>query len=159
MGQYTQKNIKVPRFNEDNGFYTTKIRSKLMSKIRSTETKPEQKLRKFLWGLGIRYRKNVKSMPGTPDIVIAKHKIVIFVDGEFWHGFNWEIKKNKIKVNRDYWIPKIEKNMQRDSINNQTYKNNGWTVLRFWEHQIKKEFNICINQILDNMNEENISIY
>ncbi len=159
MEEYTQENIKVPRFNEDNGFYTTNIRSKLMSKIRSTETKPEQKLRRFLWGLGIRYRKNVKSMPGTPDIVIAKHKIVIFVDGEFWHGFNWEIKKNQIKSNRDFWIPKIENNMRRDSTNNQIYKNKGWIVLRFWEHQIKKEFNICINQILNSMNEDNTSIY
>lgn len=149
MAVYPENIIKVPRFEEANGFYTTKVRSDLMSKIRSKETKPEIKLRKFLWNLGIRYRKNVKKLPGTPDIVISKYRLVIFVDGEFWHGYKWDEKKNKIKSNRDFWIPKIERNMQRDRFNNQLLNKNGWTVFRFWDTQIKKEFVNCLFRIID----------
>jgi DNA mismatch endonuclease (patch repair protein) len=149
LKKYSENRIKVPRFNEANGFYTTKERSHLMSKIKSKETKPEQKLRRFLWGLGIRYRKNVKKLPGTPDIAISKYKLIIFIDGEFWHGYNWEEKKQKIKSNRDFWIPKIERNMQRDRENNKILIEMGWNVIRFWEYEIKNEFNVCVNRILN----------
>lgn len=149
MAKYPENTIKVPRFEEANGFYTTKARSELMSKIRSKETKSEIQLRKVLWGLGIRYRKNVKKLPGSPDIVISKFKLVIFIDGEFWHGFNWEEKKTKIKSNRGFWIPKIERNMQRDRQNNRALEENGWKVFRFWDSQIKKEFGVCLFQILE----------
>lgn len=148
MKKYHEKTIKVPRFEEANGFYTTKFRSKLMSKIRSKETKPEQKLRKVLWDLGLRYRKNVKSMPGKPDLVFTKYKLIVFIDGSFWHGYNWEEKKKKIKSNRDFWIPKIERNMQRDRNNNQILKSLGWTVLRFWDHEINHYFAACLEKIL-----------
>lgn len=109
---YLENNIVVPQFNEENGFYTTKQRSELMSKIKSKNTKPEIKVRKALWALGFRYRKNVKELPGSPDIVFAKQRLVIFIDGEFWHGFNWESKKSKLVANRGFWIPKIERNIQ-----------------------------------------------
>lgn len=125
-----------------------------MSKIKSQNTKPELKLKKTLWNLGFRYRKNVKKLPGTPDIVFPKDKIVIFVDGEFWHGYNWEEKKTKIKTNRDFWIPKIERNIQRDKRNNQLLSESGWYVLRFWEHEIKKDFEDCINQIINYFQKE-----
>jgi DNA mismatch endonuclease, patch repair protein len=157
LANYPENNIKVPRFNEANGFYTTRERSNLMSKIKSEDTKPEQKLRKFLWNLGVRYRKNVKKLPGTPDIVISKHKLIIFIDGEFWHGFNWTVKRGKIVSNRDFWIPKIERNMQRDLSNNKYYSERGWTVMRFWEHEIKKEFHVCINQILNIIEDSHLS--
>lgn len=153
MKEYSDNKIKVPIFKEANGFYTTKQRSKQMSKIKSKDTNPEKKLRKFLWDLGIRYRKNVRKLPGTPDIVISKYKLIIFIDGEFWHGYNWATKKQKLKSNRDFWIPKIERNMQRDKENNLRLQNDGWKVMRFWEHQIKKEFNVCVNKILDYINE------
>lgn len=149
MAKYLEDIIKVPRFEEANGFYTTKARSELMSKIRSKETKPEKKLRKVLWSIGIRYRKNVKKLPGTPDIVISKYKLIIFIDGEFWHGYNWGEKKQKIKTNRKFWIPKIERNMQRDASNNKILIEQGWTVFRFWDSQIKKEFGECIFQIIE----------
>lgn len=139
----------MPRFNEANGFYTTKERSNLMSKIKSQDTKPEQKLRKFLWSRNLKYRKNVRQLPGKPDIAISKYKLVIFIDGEFWHGYNWTSKKTKIKTNRDFWIPKIERNIQRDCFNNEFYIENGWTVFRFWEHEINKEFNLCVNRLLE----------
>ena len=151
MAKYQENKIRVPRFNEANGFYTTPARSQLMAKIRSKDTKPEQKIRKFLWGVGIRYRKNVKGLPGTPDIIIPKYKLVIFVDGEFWHGYNWDEKKKKIKSNKKFWIPKIERNIQRDMEHNRFYRKNGWTVMRFWENEIKKEFSVCVQKVLEHI--------
>jgi len=155
MNKYIENQITVPRFNEANGFYTTKKRSELMSKIKSQNTKPEMKLRKALWNFGFRYRKNVKKLPGTPDIVYSKNKLVIFVDGEFWHGYNWIEKRQKIRTNRDFWIPKIERNMQRDNQNNQKLYDAGWYVMRFWEHQIKKDFEEIINRIISYLQDNN----
>jgi DNA mismatch endonuclease, patch repair protein len=146
---YPENKIVVPRFNEENGFYTTKQRSELMAKIKGRDTKPELKLKKALWGLGYRYRKNVKKLPGCPDIVFTKFKLIIFVDGEFWHGYKWEEKKIKIKANRGFWIPKIERNMQRDEMNNNILTQDGWHVMRFWEKDIKKDFENCINLIVN----------
>lgn len=152
MEKYPEKKIIVPRFNEASGFYTTKSRSKLMGKIKSKNTKPEIKLRKALWNLGHRYRKHVKKLPGSPDIVFSKHKLVIFVDGEFWHGYNWEEKKKKIKSNRGFWIPKIERNIQRDKQNKIKLEDEGWVVLRFWEHEINKDFDNCVKTICSFIN-------
>ncbi|KRD11226.1 endonuclease [Flavobacterium sp. Root901] len=139
--------IQVPRFKEENGFYTTPERSRLMSKIKSKNTKPEIKLRKKLWSLGFRYRLHNKRLPGNPDIVLEKFKIVIFVDGEFWHGYNWHEKKLKIKTNRDFWIPKIERNMERDIENDFKIRTLGYKIFRFWEHSIKKDMDLCVNEI------------
>lgn len=119
-------------------FDTTEERSNIMKKIKSKDTDPEIMLAKELWKRGIRYRRNYTSLPGKPDIAITKYKIVIFVDGEFWHGYNWEDKKERIKANRDYWIRKIEKNIERDKQNNIKLERCGWAVLRFWEHTLKK---------------------
>jgi DNA mismatch endonuclease (patch repair protein) len=151
MKNYPDNQIIVPRFNEDNGFYTTKERSKLMSKIKGVDTKPELKLRKALWKLGYRYRKNVKLLPGKPDIVYKKYKLTVFVDGEFWHGYEWEDKKQKIRSNREFWIPKIERNIQRDQFNNQLLLDSGWTVIRFWEKEIKRDLEHCLNRIIDHI--------
>jgi DNA mismatch endonuclease (patch repair protein) len=150
--KYKKEIIKVPRFEEAQGFYTTKERSKLMSKIKSKDTKPEIKLRKELWGLGFRYRKHNKNLPGNPDIVIAKFKIIIFIDGEFWHGYNWNEKKKKIKTNRKFWIPKIERNMQRDNENNIKIQALGYKIFRFWEHEIKVDTLRCLALIQEHIN-------
>jgi DNA mismatch endonuclease (patch repair protein) len=120
-----------------------------MSRIRSKDTKAEVRLRKALWARGYRYRKNVKSLPGSPDIAIKKYKVAIFIDGEFWHGYNWEEKQHAIKRNRAYWIPKIERNMERDRENTRKLQEKGWLVLRFWEQRLKKEFNICLALITE----------
>jgi len=154
LKKYPEKKIIVPRFNEASGFYTTKSRSKLMGKIKSKNTKPEIKLRKALWNRGYRYRKNVNKLPGSPDIVFSKHKLVVFVDGEFWHGYDWEEKKKKIKSNRGFWIPKIERNMQRDIQNDNKLKEEGWVVLRFWEHEIKKNIVTCVETISSFINSQ-----
>ena len=128
-------------------FDTTASRSRLMKKIRSKNTGPELKLRKALWAKGYRYRLHVKNIPGHPDIVFRKFKLAIFVDGEFWHGYNWEEKKPKIKANREYWVKKIERNITRDKENRQLLQKGGYTVLRFWEHQIKSGLMDCIIEI------------
>ena len=115
-----------------------------MKKIKSSNTKAEILLRKKLWNAGFRYYKNYKKLPGKPDIVFVKFKIAIFVDGEFWHGFNWREKKKKIKSNRDYWLKKIGKNIKRDKKINSELKKMGWTVLRFWEKEIKNNLDNCL---------------
>jgi len=142
---------KVPRFERENGFSTTKERSNLMKKIRSKNTKPEIVFRKALWANGIRYHLNVKTLSGTPDIVIRKNKIAIFIDGEFWHGYNWVEKRNRIKNNKDYWIPKIERNIERDKEVNKSLDKIGYKVLRFWSNQVAKDLEGCIQKVLRNM--------
>jgi DNA mismatch endonuclease (patch repair protein) len=129
------------------GFETSSARSELMRKIKSNDTIPEITLRRALWKLGYRYRVNVSKLPGKPDIVFIKRKIAIFVDGEFWHGYNWSQKKEKIKSNREYWIKKIEGNIQRDIQHTESLTSLGFTVFRFWEHEIKKDLENCINKI------------
>jgi DNA mismatch endonuclease (patch repair protein) len=145
---YEDNKIKVPRFNEASGFYTTKKRSKIMSQIRGKNTKPELVFRKALWEKGVRYRINNKTLPGKPDISIQKYKLAIFIDGEFWHGYNWNERKETIQSNRTFWIPKIERNMQRDEEVNQQLTDLGYTVFRFWEGDIKTELDKCINDVL-----------
>lgn len=124
-------------------------RRKNMQAIRSCDTSIEIMLRKALWHQGIRYRKNYSKLVGKPDIAITKYKIAIFCDSEFWHGMNWEIRKHKIKSNRDYWIPKIERNIQRDKEINLRLQELGWTVLRFWGKEIKKNLPDCVKQIIE----------
>jgi DNA mismatch endonuclease, patch repair protein len=140
--------IIVPRFKNELGYTTTKSRSILMGKIRSAQTKPEKVLRKALWHTGIRFRINSKKLPGKPDIVIKKYNLIIFVDGEFWHGYNWEEKKLQIKTNRGFWIPKVERNMQRDKENNRVLSLLVYRVLRFWGHSVKKDLQGCVDIIL-----------
>lgn len=129
-------------------FDTTEQRSKIMQKIRSTETTPEIMFRKLLWAQGVRYRKNNKKLPGKPDISISRCKVAIFIDGEFWHGYNWEEKKKKIKANRDYWIPKIERNIARDKKYNRQLRRQGWSVLRFWGSGVKKHPEKCLRKVM-----------
>ncbi len=146
--EYSEIPIKVPRFEESAGFYTTEQRSKIMSKIRGKNTKPEILFRKALWNEGIRYRINHKALPGKPDISNKSLKFVVFIDGDFWHGYNWKVKKHKIKSNRKFWIPKIERNMQRDQQNNFKFLQMGFVVFRFWESQVIKELGSCVKQVV-----------
>ncbi|MEO9512971.1 MAG: very short patch repair endonuclease [Flavobacteriaceae bacterium] len=149
--KYPEERIKVPRFNEEAGFYTTPQRSKIMSKIRGKNTKPELAFRKALWAAGYRYRIDYKKLIGKPDVVLNKYKTVIFIDGEYWHGYNWEERKIKIKTNREFWIPKIERNIQRDAEVNEALKNLGYTIFRFWETEVKKNLNDCLQEVLEHL--------
>ncbi len=137
--------IKVPRFEESAGFYTTKQRSKTMAKIRGSNSKPELMLRKALWKENIRYRIHRKDLPGRPDLVIEKYQLAIFIDGDFWHGYEWH--QRKPKTNQQFWIPKIERNMQRDRFVNHALQSLGYVVMRFWEHEIKQNLDASVNQI------------
>jgi DNA mismatch endonuclease (patch repair protein) len=136
--------IQTPRFKAENGFTTTPARSKIMSKIGSKDTQPEIKLRKALWKHGLRYRLHNTKLKGKPDIVIKSKMLVIFIDGDFWHGRNWEQKKTRIKTNREFWIAKIERNMQRDLETTAILEYDGWKVVRVWESDIKSNISGCI---------------
>lgn len=146
--KYPIERIKVPRFREEDGFYTTPERSKIMGKIRGKNTKPELAFRKALWDSGYRYRIDYKKLIGKPDIALKKYRTVIFIDGEYWHGYNWEERKQKIKTNREFWIAKIERNMQRDEEVNETLIEMGYKVFRFWETDIKKNLDTCLEEVL-----------
>ena len=121
---------------------TPEQRHKNMVAIKSKDTGIEVMLRKELWRRGIRgYRKNYKKLPGKPDIVFTKQKVAIFCDSEFWHGYDWENRKEDFKSRQDFWIPKIERNMERDKEVNEELSSLGWVVLRFWGKDIKKDVN------------------
>ena len=108
-----------------------------MRQVKNKDSEIELLLRNELWKRGYRYRKNVKSIFGHPDIAFIGKKVVVFCDSEFWHGFDWENKKNEIKSRQDFWIPKIERNIQRDNEVNNKLCAEGWLVLRFWGKEIK----------------------
>tara|TARA_R110002020_G_scaffold138602_5_gene308831 strand:- start:5358 stop:5738 length:381 start_codon:yes stop_codon:yes gene_type:complete len=120
-----------------------------MSQIKGKNTKPEKLLKKALWQAGVRYKTPKKPLLGKPDISLKKYKLVIFVDGSFWHGYDWENRKNTIKSNKEFWIAKIERNMQRDQEVNSYYQSKGWTVLRFWDFEVKGELGASIKKVLD----------
>jgi len=138
---------------------TPEQRHKNMSHIRSKDTSIEVLLRKALWREGIRYKKNLKTLPGKPDIAITKYKIAVFCDGELWHGKNWETRKETISTNRNYWIPKIERNITRDNENEKKLENMGWVVIRFWGEKIKRNLFDCINEIKKTIYEIENGIY
>ena len=128
---------------------TTPEISKRMANVSLKGGKAEALLAKELWHLGFRYRKNYKKLPGSPDIAITKYRVAIFVDGEFWHGENWEDRKSKLKNNRDYWIEKIEENISRDKRNDLLLQEMGWTPIHFWEKEVKKDVFYCANKVVD----------
>lgn len=127
---------------------TPEQRRKNMQAIKSKDTSIELRLRKALWKNGVRYRKNYNKLIGKPDIAITKYKIAVFCDSDYWHGYDWESRNQKIKSNRDYWVPKIERNMARDKEVTEALQRDGWLVMRFWEWQIKKQLNACIESVL-----------
>jgi DNA mismatch endonuclease (patch repair protein) len=121
----------------------------IMSRIKSKNTSIELSLRKGLWRSGIRYRKNYAQLPGSPDIVITKYQIAIFCDGEFWHGKDWQKEKSGVKNNKEYWLAKIERNINRDNEANKLLRGMGWTVIRFWGTEICRNLESCIENIKD----------
>ena len=127
--------------------HTPEQRHKNMQAIKNKDSKIEILLRKELWRRGLRYRKNVNKITGKPDIVFAGKKVAVFCDSEFWHGYDWENKKDAIKTRREFWITKIERNIERDKEVTALLEEEGWTVLRFWGNDIKKNLEQCADQI------------
>ena len=123
-------------------------RSHIMSCIKSKNTKIELKIRKALWCKNYRYRLHFKLL-GSPDIVFTRQKVVVFIDGDFWHGYNFRGLRPKLK--NDFWIKKITRNMQRDKQVNSELNSKGWKVLRFWEHEINDNLDECTNKIRGNL--------
>ena len=133
--------------------HSKEVRSRNMSHIRSTNSKPEETVRKILFSHGFRYRKNVKTLPGKPDIVLPKYKTVIFVNGCFWHKHNcprfvWP------STNTDYWIPKIQRNVERDIANHAELASLGWKVIVVWECELKKK---CLDDTITRLEKEILS--
>ena len=126
---------------------TTPEVSKRMKALSHKKSKVESVLAKALWHKGYHYRLNYKKLPGTPDIALTKYKIAIFVDGEFWHGKDFEKTKEKLKNNKNYWIEKIEENIQRDIKNDNLLRQIDWIPIHFWSNDVKSYLAYCINEI------------
>lgn len=146
---------KEPRFKGE----VTADRSKTMSKIKGKDTSIELALRKALWNKGYRYRKNYKKLPGAPDIALTKYKIAVFCDSEFFHGKDWESLKIKLEKGRnsEYWVAKIQRNIERDREKDQTLNYMGWTVIHFWGKDILNNPEDCVDIIEEIIFENTIS--
>ena len=118
-----------------------------MKRVKNKDSEIEITLRKELWARGLRYRKNVNRIFGKPDIAFIGKKIAVFCDSEFWHCYDWDHKSQEIKSRREFWIPKIERNMQRDIEVTQALEKEGWLVLRFWGKEIKANCQACADKI------------
>lgn len=127
--------------------HTPEQRRKNMQAVKNKDSQIELLLRKELWARGLRYRKNVNRIYGKPDIVFIGKKIAVFCDSEFWHGYNWEERKKDFKSHQEFWIPKIERNMERDAEVTARLESEGWTVIRFWGNEIKKNTAQCADII------------
>lgn len=128
---------------------TTPDTSRRMSRVKLKKNKCEVILSKQLWHHGYRYRLNYKKLPGSPDIVLTRYNLAIFVDGEFWHGKDFINRKNTLNKNKDYWIEKIEENMNRDKENDRKLKEMGWIPIHFWSKEIESNCPYCVEVIED----------
>lgn len=135
---------------------TTPEISKRMSQVHLKRGKAETMLAKALWHSGYRYRLNYKRLPGSPDIAITKYRIAVFVDGEFWHGYQWDVRKDRLKSNRNYWIEKIEENITRDSRNDTSLRSQGWVAVHFWEKEVIRDLDGCVEVIRDMIMQQRI---
>ena len=118
-----------------------------MSKIRSKNTKAEKLIFGELRKRGIYFKKHYGRVAGKPDIALPRKKLAVFIDGDFWHG--WQFKKNKCRLPKKYWLKKIEQNMARDKKNKAVLKREGWKVLRVWEHEVMEKRELTINKIIN----------
>ncbi len=131
---------------------TPETTHKIMSAIKAKDTRPELALRKELWRRKLRYRKNYKKLPGKPDIVFPRVRLVVFCDGDFWHGHNWAIRgygslESELRRYSKTWADKISRNIQRDERINKELESLGWRVLRIWESDIKADVKRCGDRV------------
>jgi DNA mismatch endonuclease (patch repair protein) len=139
MPEDREKVSKVPSYKGLNP--ASEASSRVKRANRNSNTQHEMLLRGELWRMGLRFRKNVKNLPGKPDIVFPGTKVVVFCDGDFWHGRNWSELSKKLEqgTNSTYWPAKIRSNMDRDRRNTTLLEEAGWYVIRLWENDIKKD--------------------
>ncbi len=127
--------------------HTKAQRSKNMRAVKNKDSYMELAVRRSLWARGRRFRKHHTGVPGKPDIAFPRYKVAVFLDSEFWHGHDWERRKHDIKSNREFWYPKIERNIARDREVDRLLADLEWTVLRFWEKAVKRDVEVCADAI------------
>ena len=130
---------------------TPEQRSYCMSRIKGKDTGLEMRVRSELHRQGLRFRKHVKELPGKPDVVFVAAKVAVFIDGDFWHGYRFPSWEHKVS---DFWKKKISKNRERDNKNHRKLRNTGWKVVRLWQHDIEKNFEVSINRIISAVRKE-----
>jgi DNA mismatch endonuclease (patch repair protein) len=123
---------------------TPQQRSYMMSRVRSRDTTPELVVRKLVHAHGLRFRKHCQWLPGRPDLVFVKCRVVVFVDGDYWHGWRFPVWEKKLA---QYWRHKIETNRRRDQRNFQRLRRAGWRVIRIWEHEVERDAPGCVGRI------------
>lgn len=124
---------------------TPEQRSFCMSRVKGKDTGLEMRVRSALHRRGLRFRKHVKDLPGKPDIVFSKARVVVFVDGDFWHGYRFPSWEDKVS---DFWKKKINRNRERDAANHRKLRQMEWTVIRLWQHDVQKDFEACIDRVV-----------
>jgi DNA mismatch endonuclease, patch repair protein len=127
--------------------FSSEERSRIMRAVKGKDSTLEIRVRSALWRSGLRFRKNVASLPGKPDIVFSKSKVVVFIDSCFWHGCSHHLRRPS--SHQEYWEAKISRNRQRDTEVTETYREMGWTALRIWEHELKENLESCLARIVD----------
>ncbi len=138
-----------------------KTTSKIMSAIKSKDTKPEKLLSSAMWKLGLRYRKQYKII-GRPDFVFVRAKIAVFCDGDFWHGNNWRLRgydshEQELSKYSKFWVDKLERNKKRDKFITSELELIGWKVMRFWESDIKRSPEIYANKVYNEYQKRSMS--
>ena len=134
------------------GRYSPETAHKIMSAVKSKNTSPEMRLRRALWSEGLRFRVNLKTLKGKPDIVFSRAKLVVFCDGDFWHGHNWVVRglsslDEELQRYNEFWRAKILRNVERDKEVTKVLEDDGWTVLRIWESTIKSDLDGCVQLV------------
>ena len=132
---------------------TAEKTSRRMAKVKLKHGDVEAAVAKVLYHRGLRYRFDDKRLPGSPDLAILKYHVAVFIDGEFWHGHNWEVRKEKLKRNREYWVQKIEENMERDRRVDAELRAMEWHPLHFWSKEAGKDIERCANEICEYIKE------
>jgi len=130
---------------------TPEQRSYCMSRIKGKDTGLETRVRSELHRRGFRFRKHLKELPGKPDVVFTKAKVAVFIDGDFWHGYRFPTWEHKVS---DFWKTKISKNRERDAKNHRRLRDMGWTVIRLWQHDLERDFEGSIGEIVSALEKE-----
>jgi len=123
---------------------TPEQRRRAMQRVKTRDGPLEVAVRSALWKRGYRFRKHLKGLPGSPDIVFTRHKVAVFIDGDFWHGYDFQKWRAKLTP---FWLNKIETNISRDERNFRSLKEMGWTVVRLWGHEVKNDLSECLARI------------